>query len=289
MPGTPVLGVSALSASDIWAFGPTAATAGLNTQDMIGMNWNGTSWSTLAVPAYTLSGQQTTLQAAVALGPANLWAVEAVGTFQPPDSGAAVSKGLVLAHWEGSAWSEVFETASDAYQGALTADGQGGIWFAGTTSSTGPRQLFHFSNGQLTQVQAPSQAGYSAEISAMALIRGPRPCGPWPTSCPRAAMARAWPRQRSSSTAADRVLGRPAGCAPAHRPAAGGGGAPVMLGQPGTAGVPAPRGRRVIFDPSQTSGSYLRPATRSFIGISALSVILMFSGQTSVQHLVMLQ
>ena len=59
---------------------------------------------------------------------------------------------------------------------------------------------------------------------------------------------------------------------------------------PGTAGVScAPRGRREILDPSQTSGSYLRPATRSFIGMSALSVILMFSGQTSVQHLVMLQ
>src|SRR4051794_35683689 len=41
--------------------------------------------------------------------------------------------------------------------------------------------------------------------------------------------------------------------------------------------------------PSHTIGSYLRSATRSFIGINALSVILMFSGHTSVQHLVMLQ
>src|SRR5262249_32108065 len=57
---------------------------------------------------------------------------------------------------------------------------------------------------------------------------------------------------------------------------------------PGTAGVSWWL-RRVILEPSQTSGSYLRPTTRSFIGISALSVILMFSGQTSVQHLVMLQ
>src|SRR5262245_43184379 len=46
--------------------------------------------------------------------------------------------------------------------------------------------------------------------------------------------------------------------------------------------------RRVILSPSQTRGSYLRPTIRSFIGISALSVILMCSGQTSVQHLVML-
>ena len=48
-------------------------------------------------------------------------------------------------------------------------------------------------------------------------------------------------------------------------------------------------GRRRIFDPSHTSGSYLRSAARSFSGISALSVILISSGHTSVQHLVMLQ
>jgi hypothetical protein len=57
----------------------------------------------------------------------------------------------------------------------------------------------------------------------------------------------------------------------------------------GTSGVSFGAGRRVILEPSQTSGSYLRPTTRSFIGISALSVILMCSGHTSVQHLVMLQ
>src|SRR5262249_2494049 len=50
-----------------------------------------------------------------------------------------------------------------------------------------------------------------------------------------------------------------------------------------------PAQRRNNLLPSQTTGSYLRSATRSFIGISALSVILMFSGHTSVQHLVMLQ
>ena len=57
----------------------------------------------------------------------------------------------------------------------------------------------------------------------------------------------------------------------------------------GTSGVSFGAGRREILEPSQTSGSYFRPTTRSFIGISALSVILMCSGQTSVQHLVMLQ
>ena len=46
--------------------------------------------------------------------------------------------------------------------------------------------------------------------------------------------------------------------------------------------------RRRMVLPSHTSGSYLRSTTRSFIGMIALSVIWMCSGQTSVQHLVML-
>jgi hypothetical protein len=66
-------------------------------------------------------------------------------------------------------------------------------------------------------------------------------------------------------------------------------------GRPGARPRPPTHRRRQaparlkILLPSQTSGSYLRSTTRSLSGISALSVILMCSGQTSVQHLVMLQ
>ncbi len=81
---------------------------------------------------------------------------------------------------------------------------------------------------------------------------------------------------------------------PARNPRTGGLPAPPFpLGRtfqalPGTLGVSLGV-RRPILSPSQTSGSYLRPTTRSFIGMIALSVILMCSGHTSVQHLVMLQ
>jgi len=74
----------------------------------------------------------------------------------------------------------------------------------------------------------------------------------------------------------------PGGCGP-------GGDGGYFMAVFGTSGVSFGAGRRMILEPSQTSGSYFRPTTRSFIGISALSVILMCSGQTSVQHLVMLQ
>ena len=46
--------------------------------------------------------------------------------------------------------------------------------------------------------------------------------------------------------------------------------------------------RPASLRPIQATGSYEASTTRSFNGMMALSVILMCSGQTSVQHLVML-
>ncbi len=70
--------------------------------------------------------------------------------------------------------------------------------------------------------------------------------------------------------------------------------APIDLDRPpDRAAARTPNGqsppRRNSLLPNQVSGSYLRSTTRSFIGMMPLSVILMCSGQTSVQHLVMLQ
>src|SRR5215469_14513773 len=84
------------------------------------------------------------------------------------------------------------------------------------------------------------------------------------------------------ASAPNRLRATPPGSWPVQPDECGGGGAIAPL-------TPHPFHRREILLPSQTSGSYLRPATRSLSGISALSVILMCSGQTSVQHLVMLQ
>ena len=83
---------------------------------------------------------------------------------------------------------------------------------------------------------------------------------------------------RRSLGRSDRTPGRD--CATVHESDAAGGSAR----SPGQ----APERLKILL-PSQTSGSYLRSTTRSLSGISALSVILMCSGQTSVQHLVMLQ
>src|SRR5439155_7185686 len=77
---------------------------------------------------------------------------------------------------------------------------------------------------------------------------------------------RPWHAQREGNSPAishrSRAPDRP------HPGRRGGGRAQAL---PGIFGVSL-RGRRPILSPSQTSGSYFRPATRSFSGISALSV-----------------
>src|SRR5262245_45515947 len=117
MPGTAALGLSALSPSNIWAFGPTARTAGLLNQVMIGMHWNGRSWRTLAVPRYKVSGKLAVVQSMIALGRFNVWAAESLPAnrcgCQP------MPLGIVLAHWNGRSWREVVRDASDALQGGL--------------------------------------------------------------------------------------------------------------------------------------------------------------------------
>jgi hypothetical protein len=171
MPGTATLGVSALSAHDIWAFGPTARTAGLLSQVMIGMHWNGRSWGTLAVPRYRESGKLAVVQSMIALGRTSVWAAESLPAnrcgCQP------MPLGIILAHWNGRSWREVVRDASDAYQGGLVADGRGGLWLQSfNAKSPTVTQLLHYSGGRLTRVQEPSVAGLSTFNFQTALIPG---------------------------------------------------------------------------------------------------------------------
>jgi hypothetical protein len=168
MPGTVGLGLSALSPDDIWAFGPTKATAGRANETMIGMHWNGTSWSTLAVPLYTLSGHKTQLYSMLADGPDSVWAVENVGYR----SSTGLLPGFVLAHWNGSAWQEVTTDTSDVASYAI-ADGHGGLWIPSEVYKTLKHTLLHYSGGTLATAALPVYDNYIVQFpSALALIPG---------------------------------------------------------------------------------------------------------------------
>jgi len=171
MPGTAAIGLSPLSADDIWAFGPTAKTAGLTNQVMIGMHWNGRSWATLAVPRYRISGKLAVVQGMIALGRFNVWAAESLPAN--PCGCQGMPLGIVLAHWNGRVWREVVKDPSDAYQGGPLADGSGGLWLQSFNArSPMVEELLHYSGGRLSRVREPSLAGFSAFNSGMALIPG---------------------------------------------------------------------------------------------------------------------
>jgi hypothetical protein len=171
MPGTAALGLSALSASNIWAFGPTARTAGLLNQVMIGMHWNGRSWTTLTVPRYKVSGKLAVVQSMIALGRSSVWVAESLPAnrcgCQP------MPLGIILAHWNGRSWREVVRDGSDAFQGGLVADGSGGLWLQ-SFSARSPmiEELLHYSGGRLSRVREPSVAGFATFNFQMALIPG---------------------------------------------------------------------------------------------------------------------
>jgi hypothetical protein len=90
-------GVTAVSASDIWAVGDFLPSASSATQTLI-EHWNGTSWS--VVPSPNASTGFNTLAATAAVSAGDVWAV---GRFL-----SATGTGQTLAeHWNGSSWSVV--------------------------------------------------------------------------------------------------------------------------------------------------------------------------------------
>jgi hypothetical protein len=76
MPGV-ATSVSTVSASDIWALGPSAATAGNDGAEQVplAMHWNGKSWRSLTLPAPApVNGFAWHADSIVALSASDVWA-----------------------------------------------------------------------------------------------------------------------------------------------------------------------------------------------------------------------
>jgi len=90
-------GVTSISTADAWAVGSICPTSTCSTVDSLALNWNGTSWSTVAIPS---PGTVTnSLQAVDGTATGNVFAV---GYYS---SGNGVTKTLAL-HWDGTGWSQ---------------------------------------------------------------------------------------------------------------------------------------------------------------------------------------
>ena len=100
IPGVP-LSINVLSPSDIWAFGPTARTAGNFNQTYIAMHWTGHGWTTRTLPRMRASGGKLAFPSGLAvLRGDSQWMTE---EFHCPSPACAPPQppGILLAHWNG--------------------------------------------------------------------------------------------------------------------------------------------------------------------------------------------
>ena len=169
VPATPV-SVSAASATDIWALGPSAATVNKRTQVIVAVHWDGSSWHTLALPKLTpVDGQPWVPDGIVARSARQVWVEETVAVN--PGSGNG-PPGVTLLHWNGTAWAVVAQDLKHRGSGGLTPDGHGGFW---TTDSTGSRPvtyIVHYAGGRWSRQLAPTEPGFSGEAGGLVLIPG---------------------------------------------------------------------------------------------------------------------
>ena len=154
-PGTDnyLQGVAAISPTDAWSAGYYCRTkCGQNPEDDRSMilHWNGTAWSRVTSPNPGVYDQLRTITAVSAT---DIWAA---GYYYNASFSAC---GLLLVHWNGTAWSKVstpFEKACDNVY-ALYAESANDIWAVGFGTTTKMATLIlHWNGSTWSQIPSPS-------------------------------------------------------------------------------------------------------------------------------------
>jgi hypothetical protein len=156
-----LVGGSARSAADVWAFGGTSVA-----------RWTGTRWVRTSVarllPAPIKGGlNHPGVTAVLAQSATSVWAV---GNGNGQDGGGP----LVVLHFDGRAWNRV--AASSAFTGfgvvgQVGADGRGGLWIPLPGAGGGADHLVHYAHGHLTAAALPGGRG-QVEVDSVTWIPG---------------------------------------------------------------------------------------------------------------------
>jgi len=163
--------VSAVSPTDIWVLGRKLS----NLNASLLAHWNGTKWSTLALPSIKVAkGTIDQVADLAAFGAADVWAVNyvTVGT-----AGAATT---YLLHWNGKAWSRVYLKYPTSYAYNITADGHGGIWM--TAVGPAPAYQWRFYHRSAAGQWAEYVAGASNKINLLGTAWIPGTSSLWATA-----------------------------------------------------------------------------------------------------------
>jgi hypothetical protein len=140
-------GIKVVSSKNIWAVGAQAANDASAVTPLV-EHWNGTRWSSVAVPDGT---GPSAFHAMSASGPNDIWAVG--GQTQPGTSNTAIS---LVEHWNGSAWSVVknLPNLGNARLDSVYASGPNDVWALAETPSE-INEFVHWNGEKWTMVLAP--------------------------------------------------------------------------------------------------------------------------------------
>ena len=174
-PGTPALGAwhysghtwtrvskslaggSALSASNVWAFGQTSVA-----------HWNGHGWTSTSVKALLPAKMQLNDPSVVGILALSARDVYAIGNGNLQDEGGPV----VVLHYNGSKWAKVAQGSFGTGPGPqFSSDGSGGLWLPMSGPAGGPGSLVHYAAGKLTKATLPVPAS-SITVGSVARVPG---------------------------------------------------------------------------------------------------------------------
>lgn len=164
------LGVSALSRRDMWAVGPSLATAAkpLARQVILAAHWTGRRWRTVPVPAIKVPKGTSSLDSGqvAAAGPHDIWWAYQVTAGEPSPTG--------LLRWHGGHWHAIKLPAAIAGIDAMTQDGHGGVWLIADVvlNYNFVQYWYHYSHGQWSRQLVPTPRRYNNTLFGMAWIPG---------------------------------------------------------------------------------------------------------------------
>jgi hypothetical protein len=138
--------VSAVSPTDIWAYGPSPQ----NMSTWVLMHWNGKTWATVPMPKVRVpKGDTAQFYNLLGAGPASAWFVANIETA------SFTTVKTELLHWTGRSWGNV-ALGYPTTNLDIAPDGGGGLWAAAW--GPGPaytEHLDHLSGGHWSQYAIP--------------------------------------------------------------------------------------------------------------------------------------
>jgi hypothetical protein len=146
-----LIGASALSAKNIWAFGPTNVS-----------HWNGSGWKSTSVAKLLPKNSElcgSRLTGIAAISGKNVFLA---GTGGCQDQGGP----FVLLHYNGSTWRRLALKPALGAPEAIIGDGSGGVWIPVGTGAPVSGSMEHYGNGKLTSVNLPFTPAHLVLFSA---------------------------------------------------------------------------------------------------------------------------